>query len=159
MLLIASLGMYSDILNDTIEHQIMNINIPGVSLAKPAPQAKPQKPKFAAEPEDSHYRYVRIYDVVSICFVEFGHGSHECLCLLHCTFYKCILMIPCVLLLYSGGPSSARRGNDSPPPHAAGSNGLNLPFDELPAVGAAAMSYGQYNQESKTGTSSYNTYY
>eukprot|EP01032_Pedospumella_encystans_P013581 gene13581-15628_t len=98
----------SDLLRRQIEEQIMNINIPGVSLAKPAPQAKPQKPKFAAEPEDSHYR---------------------------------------------GGPSSARRGNDSPPPHAAGNNGINLPFDELPAVGAAAMSYGQYNQESKTGSS------
>ena len=79
--------------------------------------------------------------------------------LLHATYNKCtyfflilILIIPYVFLLYSGGPSSARRGNDSPPPHVAGSNGLNLPFDELPAVGAAAMSYGQYNQESKTGT-------
>ena len=68
-------------------------------------------------------------------------------------------MIPYVFVLNSGGPSSARRGSDSPPPHAAGNNGLNLPFDELPAVGAAAMSYGQYNQESKTGTILYFDYF
>ncbi len=65
------------------------------------------------------------------------------------------MLFPFSFLKTSGGPSSARRGNDSPP-HGGNnnkndSNGLNLPFDELPAVGAAAMSYGQYNQESKSG--------
>lgn len=140
----------------------MNINIPGVSFTKPAPQAKAQKPKFAAEPEDSHYRYAVIFlYVYYILFAVRDVVVSVTVALLNSLQLKPFtppfpspLHYFTIFFTHSGGPSSARRGTDSPPPASNNNNngnGLNLPFDELPAVGAAAMSYGQYNQESKSG--------